>query len=205
MHIGIDFDNTIVNYDPIFHLLAREKALIPNNLPIDRLAVRDYLRNIDNEPAWTAMQGEVYGARMLEATAHPHVIDWMHRMKEVGHAISIVSHKTKHPYLGPAYDLHKAARAWIRQYLNKNNLPLFTDNQIFFELTKEEKISRIKEINCDLFIDDLPEILLSPQFPHQIKRVLFDPKKHHEALGNSNIHIISSFSNFTTESEIYHL
>ena len=121
-------------------------------------------------------------------------------MKEFGHSVSIVSHKTKHPYLGPPYNLHETARAWIKQYLNKNNFPLFTDNQIFFELTKEEKIWRIQEINCDLFIDDLPEILLSPLFPPQIKRILFDPKKNH-ILSNLAIPIITSF----TESEIYHL
>ena len=50
---------------------------------------------------------------------------------------------------------------------------------MFFEKTKKEKIQRIKEIKCDVYIDDLTEILLSPDFPKNTKRVLFDPNEYH--------------------------
>jgi len=44
MHIGIDFDNTIVCYDQIFHEAAVERDLIQPNLPASKQVVRDALR-----------------------------------------------------------------------------------------------------------------------------------------------------------------
>ena len=63
MRIGIDFDNTIVSYDELFHKVAVEQALVPANIPKSKLAARDYLRKIDNEPVWTELQGLSMGHR----------------------------------------------------------------------------------------------------------------------------------------------
>ena len=70
MLIGLDFDNTIVSYDALFHKVAVEQALVPSDLPKSKLMVRDYLRKVNNETAWIEMQG-VYGARMVDAAAYP--------------------------------------------------------------------------------------------------------------------------------------
>jgi hypothetical protein len=45
---------------------------------------------------------------------------------------------------------------------------------VWLELTKQEKIQRIAKLGCDGFIDDLPEFLSEPAFP-KIQRLLFDP------------------------------
>ena len=79
MRIGVDFDNTIVCYDGLFHRVALEQGLIPASLPANKGGVRDYLRQIGREDDWTAMQGTVYGARMLEASAFPGVLDFFRR------------------------------------------------------------------------------------------------------------------------------
>ena len=42
--IGIDFDNTIVFYDDLFHKIATEEKLIPSNFPTSKVLIRDYLR-----------------------------------------------------------------------------------------------------------------------------------------------------------------
>ena len=42
--LGIDFDNTLVNYDNLFHKVAVEKGLIKYSLPANKIAIRDYLR-----------------------------------------------------------------------------------------------------------------------------------------------------------------
>jgi phosphoglycolate phosphatase-like HAD superfamily hydrolase len=117
MRIGFDFDNTIVSYDAIFHKVAFERKVINVNVPKNKIAVRDYLRKMQREHIWTEMQGYVYGARMSEAEAYPHVIDVMNNLKKAGHHLFIVSHKTRFPYIGKPYDLHEAARAWIHQHL----------------------------------------------------------------------------------------
>ncbi len=179
MRIGLDFDNTIVNYDSIFHTVALEQGLISSNHPANKTAIRDYLRSINQEPIWTEMQGTVYGARMSEAHAYAGVIPFIRHAKAAGHTLAIVSHKTKHNYLGPQYDLHLAARNWIERFLCEAECPLIPEAQVFFELTKDEKLARIENFNCDVFIDDLPEILLASNFPKNTKGFLFDPQGHH--------------------------
>ena len=64
MRIGIDFDNTIVCYDDVFHKAASLQGLIPEGLPSSKNSVRDYLRKIGKEENWTRLQGTVYGSRM---------------------------------------------------------------------------------------------------------------------------------------------
>jgi hypothetical protein len=194
MHIGLDFDNTIVNYDTLFHQVALEKKLIPASLPVDRIVVRDYLHSINQEEVWTTLQGDVYGARMDEASIYFGVLSFIQRTQAAGHTLTIISHKTKHPYLGPAYDLHATAYAWIKCHLASKKNPFFNKDHIFFELTKEEKLMRIKKNHCDIFIDDLPEILLSAQFPCGVRRILFDPKKNHLVTSLPNIQIVESWA-----------
>lgn len=179
MRIGLDFDNTIVSYDQLFHKVAREQELVPREMPVNKLAVRDHLRKISQEDRWTEMQGYVYGARMDEASAYAGVLDFMRLARTAGHTLMIVSHKTHYPFLGPQYDLHTAARDWIEHHLLADGEPLIPESHIYFELTKQEKIARIGHCQCDVFIDDLPEILLADGFPAMVERLLFDPERHH--------------------------
>ena len=177
MRIGIDFDNTIVSYDALFYKVAVNQTLVPADLPKSKLAVRDYLRKIDNEPAWTELQGYVYGTKMGDAKAYPLVIEFVKFARDKDISIAIVSHKTKYPFIGPKYDLHESARCWIANTLMDGDISLIEPDNVFFELTKEDKIARIADIECDYFIDDLPEILRMPGFPKNLKRILFDPEQ----------------------------
>lgn len=179
MLIGLDFDNTIVSYDSLFHKVAIEQKVIPETILVNKIAVRNHLRSIDKESIWTEMQGYVYGERMQEAEPYKGVIEFIVRAKQLGHSICIVSHKTKYPFLGPQYDLHLSAIKWIENYLLKDGQPLFSQSEYFFEITKEEKVQRIKSCGFDMYIDDLPEILLHKHFPPNCKKILFDPEKHY--------------------------
>src|SRR5207253_6595278 len=105
MIIGIDFDNTLVAYDTLFHRVAREQGLIPVNLAVNKTAVRDYLRTTGQENLWTEMQGTVYGARIGEAEIFPEVKEFLQLCRERGIAVRIISHKTQFPYLGQRHDL----------------------------------------------------------------------------------------------------
>ena len=174
MRIGIDFDNTIVSYDALFHQVALEKQLISSSLPKSKLAVRDYLRESNKENLWTLMQGEVYGSRMDDAIAYPGFFKFAKQAQECGHHIFIISHKTRHPFAGPKYDLHQAAKNWVNKFMTLNDIALNENTDAFFEITKEDKISRIFQLNCDIFIDDLPEILAMPGFPDNTQKILFD-------------------------------
>src|SRR3989338_3052680 len=139
--IGIDFDNTIVCYDDVFHLVAVERQLIPSRFPRKKEKIRNYLRMIDREDAWTEMQGYVYGRKMSLAKPFPGVIDFFKMVRQRNIPIYIISHKTRHPYLGPQYDLHQAAQEWIdRMQLNQSD--------VFFLESKKSKIEKIAECQC---------------------------------------------------------
>ncbi|OQA34713.1 MAG: hypothetical protein BWY57_00275 [Betaproteobacteria bacterium ADurb.Bin341] len=194
MRIGIDFDNTIVSYDSLFFKVAIEQGAVPADTPVNKVAIRDYLRRIGKEDVWTEMQGYVYGARMEEAEAYPGFFDALRQLLAQGHTARIVSHKTKHPFIGPKYDLHAAARTWVAKYLQPSGSQLIENQNIYFELTKAEKISRIAALECDLFIDDLPEILLAEQFPPATQRLLFDPEACHSGSLPESIDIIRGWN-----------
>lgn len=180
--IGIDFDNTLVSYDALFHRVAVDQGVIPADTPINKNAVRDCLRRLGKEDVWTQMQGEVYGGRMSEALAFANAIETVRRWIIAGFEVYIVSHKTRHPYLGHPYDLHESARGWLSQhgFFEPSGVGMHAEN-VFFELTREAKIERIQSCNCHWFIDDLPEVLAHDQFPTQVKAVLFDPQQQHSA------------------------
>lgn len=175
MRIGIDFDNTIVSYDNVFHKVALESDLIPNDIPKSKLAVRDYLRRIDKEDIWTEMQGYVYGARMQDAEIFPGVIEFFKQARSKDIDLVIVSHKTQYPFLGRRYDLHQSAREWMLSNLRDDEGLLIESDAIFFETEKTEKARRIAMLACDYFVDDLPEIFELEQFPKITVPVLFDP------------------------------
>ncbi len=176
LRIGVDFDNTIVSYDNLFHKAALGLGLIPADLPKNKGAVRDYLRRIDREDEWTKLQGTVYGARMAEAEIFPGAMEFFGTCREWGATLFIISHKTKSPYLGPDYDLHQSARDWIQGHgLYDPKRTTLTPDHVFFELSKEAKLERILQNRCSVFLDDLPEFLALPDFPEQTERVLFDP------------------------------
>lgn len=174
--IGIDFDNTIICYDPLFHRLALESGLIPDDLPAGKNLIRDHLRSEGKEDLWTKMQGRVYGEKIIEAEPYPGVDDFLGycKLKEI--PTCIVSHKTKHPYIGPKYNLHEAGYNWLQAkgFLDEGKSGM-SYRQVYFELTKGEKIQRIATLKCTHFVDDLPEILLDEGIPENIKKILFDP------------------------------
>jgi hypothetical protein len=165
--VGIDLDNTIICYDHSFSVLAKEKGL-PGGFT-SKQQIRDFFRGEKKEAQWTEMQGQAYGARIDLAEPFEGVNTFFEQCAKRGICISIISHKTKFPYAGPQFDLHSAARGWLEKY------SFFTSGiELYFECTIEEKLSRIGI--CDLFIDDLPEVLAHSMFPQGVQRVLFDPR-----------------------------
>jgi hypothetical protein len=176
MLVGLDFDNTIVCYDQLFHRLAREQGLIPETVPVTKGAVRDYLRSIGREPDWTEMQGVGYGPRISDAQPFPGVKAFLAGCKAAGVRVVIVSHKTKHPYLGPKYDLHAAAHTFLYAHGFYETADTgLSPESVYLELTKQAKLDRIGALGCDVFVDDLPEFLGELSFPTKPRKILFDP------------------------------
>lgn len=173
--VGIDFDNTIVQYDELFYNLALEKNLINSNVPKNKIDIRNYLRSIGKDNEFTLLQGEVYGARIKDAEPAFKCIETIKKFIKNNIEVFIISHKTKYPYAGEKYNLHNAARDWLNYYsFFQSSGAGLNKNKVFFNLTKEEKIKKIHEVGCDFFIDDLPEIL--DLLDENISKILYNPK-----------------------------
>jgi hypothetical protein len=172
LHLGVDFDNTIVCYDEVFHRLALEDGLIPASVPPDKTSVRNFLRQAGKEDRWTALQAIVYGARMSEAQPFPGVLDFFRACAARGVRTSIISHRTRQPIVGEPCDLHAAAYRWLEENSFTDHIPR---DAIHFRETRADKVTRVREEGCSHFIDDLPEFLEESQLPRDLHRILFDP------------------------------
>ena len=176
MRLGLDFDNTIISYDQLFLRVAVEKGLAPESVSPHKNAVRDYLRRVNKEEEWTRLQGEVYGGRILEAAPYDGMFAALRVLSDSKIPVNIVSHKTRTPILGEPCDLHAAARGWlVKQGFHDADGLAWANDQIFFELTKEAKVTRILSLGCTHYVDDLPEIL--DMLPLGILKILFSPNK----------------------------
>jgi len=171
MLIGLDFDNTIVCYDEAIVTLAEELIELPPAVPRNKLGLRDYLRGEGREPEWTAFQGELYGPGMRRAKPFHGAIGAMKELSAAGHQLVIVSQRSLHPYAGVQHDLHVAARQWVAQWLQTQGL--FADNAVHFLETRDAKIATIAHLECQVFVDDLPEVLEAPGFPARTRPILF--------------------------------
>ncbi|HEY0569664.1 MAG TPA: hypothetical protein VGD13_16275 [Xanthobacteraceae bacterium] len=185
MRIGIDFDNTIACYDGVFHAAALERGLIPAELGRDKNSVRDHLNGTGGKDDFTELQGHVYGARMNLVSLYPGFAEFVVAAHRIGHDLFIVSHKTTHPILGPRHDMHAAAREFLAARSLMGDAPAQIEpSRVFFELTAEAKIARAAALGCDMFVDDLPEILAMAGFPPAMRRVLFDPDNRFAAIAD---------------------
>jgi hypothetical protein len=187
MLIGFDFDNTIACYDRAIIRLADEIFDLPDDVPRNKIGLRDYLRREDREPEWTAFQGELYGPGMRYAEPFVGALETMTQLKTCGHEMVIVSHRSLNPYAGKQYDLHQAARDWVAIHLQRHGF--FADGQIYFLETRDAKIATICLLGCDVFLDDLPEVLDTPNFPVDTLGVLFNPTAGETDQGNSRLTI----------------
>lgn len=178
MRIGVDFDNTIVCFDPLFHSAAVHQKLLPATAPVTKNGVRDALRALGKEEEWTRLQGHIYGEMITKAKAFAGAIDFFARAQRKGHDLFIVSHKSETSAMPPFHDLHVAAHAWLdqQQFFEQTRLGLA---RVYFEVTMEKKLERIRQLECEVVIDDLLEFLARPDFPEGVRRILFDPHKQH--------------------------
>lgn len=182
MRIGIDFDNTIAKYDGVFHRAALERGLIPQDLAPSKNSVRDFLNGSGRKNEFTELQGYVYGARMDLVSVYEGVAEFLVAARGKGHDLFIVSHKTRHPILGPRYDMHEAARSFLGARGLVGSQGVSADSVFFLE-NKEDKVAKAAALGVTVFVDDLPEILTMPGFPASARAILFDPDNYHREPG----------------------
>jgi hypothetical protein len=195
MKIGIDFDNTIVTYDKVFHRHAVRLGLISDDVAMNKREIRDTIRLLPQGAAkWTELQGLVYGLYIAEAEFAPGIERFLRTCKKQSVRTFIVSHKTMFPARGPQYNLRDAAQKWIDQRAEIAQFG-FSRDDCFFLSTLAEKLAKVAECGCDYFIDDLVEVLVDPQFPNGVRKVLYSANLYED--------IPETISKFSSWDEIH--
>jgi hypothetical protein len=176
MRIGIDFDNTLVNYDQVFLAAAKQRGLVDAAFDGPKRAVRDSIRLLpDGELAWQRLQGYAYGAGIGGAALFDGAAAFLCDCRASGFEVFVISHKTQFARHDPLrVDLHRAALDWMAEHgffgTDGFGIPV---EQVFFESTRSAKVERIRMLGCTYFIDDLEEVFSDPGFPPQVDKILF--------------------------------
>ncbi|PYV45745.1 MAG: hypothetical protein DMG06_01200 [Acidobacteria bacterium] len=192
--IGIDFDNTLICYDSVFHSLAVRGHLISPATPSQKTAIRDIVRNSpEGDLSWQQLQALAYGPAIAGATLFHGVLAFFQECKKNDLPVFIVSHKTQVAWHEQQpVQLWECAWHWMREhdFFNSNGLGLSPDH-IFFESTRADKIQRIRVLGCTHFIDDLYEVFAEPDFPVHVTKLLFAPNG--TGAGDANSFVFESW------------
>lgn len=172
--VGVDLDNTIINYEELLFSEALNADYISTGFIKDKKSIRDHIRSLKNgEIKWQKLQALIYGKNIINSKLYEGVKDFFNLCRHLNIKVYIISHKTRYSAIDKTIDLRKSALCFLqKQNFFSENLIKFED--ILFESTKEKKINRINELNCDLFIDDLIDIFADPFFPEHTTKILFD-------------------------------
>lgn len=184
MIIGIDFDNTIIDYSDVFGRVALQCGIIQNSELKSKTEVKNHLISAGKEEDWTELQGKVYGSHIMDAKPYDHVLEEIDHMVSKGHKLKIISHKTKYPFIGDRVDLRMSATKWmISNKIIKERSPNIIMNDVFFCDTISEKVNEIQKQRCDLFIDDLITVL--DKIDNSVRKILFNPNSTNKKENNN--------------------
>ena len=167
MLIGIDFDNTIACYDKVFRKVAKNQKIVNKNWIGKKTDLKKLiLKSKGGKELWMKIQGMVYGQYMKNAEIMDGFENFLTISKHLNIDICIISHKTKYGHFDKKkIEFRKEALKWIKK--NK----ILDANKVYFADTREEKISLINDLNCDIFIDDLIEVLDHDNLDKNIRRI----------------------------------
>ena len=170
--IGIDFDNTIINYVYVFKKILKQNK-IPFGKSLNKEIFRKKIIKKYNENFYTKIQSEIYGENILYAQKFRNLKRNLNYLKGKYHLV-LISHKTKYPISGKKVNLRKQALLWLNNNHLYGSKKIFNKKNVFFEQTIDKKIKKIKKLKCNYFIDDLNVIL--DRLPSNINKIKFGSK-----------------------------
>jgi hypothetical protein len=165
-------------------------------------ALRDTLRSdVDGEQLWQRIQGLVYGRHIRFARVHSGVHEFIRRARVAGHEVFIVSHKTQFGHQDESKTpLRDTALSWLTERGIVGDGPQqIPQSGVLFADSRDVKVGILERLSLDVFVDDLPEVLLHPRFPARTRRILFaEPKSTgnaalRDSVGTSDITSLASW------------
>ena len=169
MHIGLDLDNTLIDYEAAFCAAAVALDAIAPGTNLGKTAVRDRIRAMpDGEARWMMVQAQVYGAGIDAARLYPGVASFIAGARANNVELTIVSHKSEVAAAAPD---GPNLRACARRFLRAQGIDL----PLYFEATRAEKCVRLATLRVTHAVDDLVEVFADAAFPAGVQRWLFAP------------------------------
>ena len=168
-------DNTIINYEDSFLSVGKLLGMIPTAYSGSKPQIKEYLiKQHNGQKKWETLQGAVYGKHIHTAKLMDGFASFLNILQaSCDVELYIVSHKTKFAH----HDEEKTnLRAAALSFLQQNNVVSSKQlnlDKVIFKPTLNEKVTAIRELGCNCFVDDLPKVLNHPNFPNTCKKVCF--------------------------------
>jgi len=173
VRIGLDLDNTLIDYSHSYFTLAAQFGLSDEYKT--RWDIRARLRNSPpRDYEWQRFQYLLYTKGLDTARISTGAIKFMLTCKGHNDEIFIVSHKTRMTSKSvglPIMNLRDLARDFlVRSSVTPH---LIRPNNIYFEETQEEKVGRLNSLELDVVVDDLEEVLGNPLMNSEARLILY--------------------------------
>ena len=172
MKIGIDLDNTILNYDISHKVLIKKFLKIKINTSsknkIKKIIIKKY-----GIKKWIEYQSILYSEGLKWAYIDNFCKKFIFKNIKFGNEIYIISHKTVKSYYNDKIFLRKETLKKIKGE-NITGRGMIKSKNIYFFESLEKKVNKIKNLNIDIFIDDLEKVFSNKYFPKNCKKILIN-------------------------------
>ena len=140
MRIGIDLDNTIIDYTEAFLYGARKLKYIPEKWLGQKIELKNFVQShSDGELKWQKLQGKVYGQWIHHAKLYSGVFRFLWRCRQRDWETIIVSHKTEFGH----FDRDKTSlRDSAKEFLNSGQILDSDGEGLLSELRFESTTSK---------------------------------------------------------------
>ncbi len=166
--IGLDLDNTVIDYTNAYSAVAAHLGL-PEECRTRHQIRRLLRKSPPNDFEWQEFQALLYTEGLEHATPANGLHAFLETCAVLRVTVAIVSHKTENtPQRFGAEDLRAPALLWLDKHGVVPDYIMPSD--IHFCPTRQLKIEAIRNIQADVFVDDLTEVLMDPAMPRNILR-----------------------------------
>jgi hypothetical protein len=177
MRIGLDLDHTIISYNDSYKYILETLKIETECLT--KAEIKKFFEKPNRSGvSWLDFQQCLYTLGLKKALPQPGVLDILSKARHLEHELFIVSHKTNthFPLNDKLLNLREEAMRWL--LITRIYPELVNKEDIYFVNDGTEKLTKIKDLSLDVFIDDLPEIIFSRDFPARTIGYLFGSRNN---------------------------
>jgi hypothetical protein len=179
--VGLDLDNTLIDYTQAYSKIAEIFGLTLVDLNKD--SIKQHLTDNKNDVEWQRFQSILYTQGLDYAKLAPGLLNFLKFCKTKCIKVSVVSHKTlTTPKKFGNLNLRTPALKWLKE---QQLIPtLISLEDIFFCSSKSLKIEKINQLKCEIFVDDLEEVLNDSSLNFDVKKVQFSNEQKSNSISN---------------------